>query len=581
MPEQLEHFRAHNSEQLREQLEHRHRESHAKLGDHLLFSGLINAEQLQQALARQHRSHGKRLGEIMVEQKLLSQMQLDELLMQQLDVPQVLLASFDVDARALERVPESVARRYRILPLMLHGDHVVVATETILPHDVLESLRFVTERHITQVLAEPGSIEKALNDHYLRQVDSDDLARYELSLEHNDDEQRLWREAEQLAQQQPIVKLVDSMIRNAVAQKTSDIHVLPTPEGFTLLYRIDGTLIRVRDFPKSLLPPVVSRIKILSRLNIAERRLPQDGRIHYNDAGMAIDLRVSVIPVQFGESIVVRLLNKNEGLRKLSQIGFAPPDEARLRDLLDRSHGIILVTGPTGSGKSTTLYAALQEVAKTNVNVITVEDPIEYEMSGMRQIQLIPSINFSFPQALRHILRHDPDVVMIGEMRDLETCKIAVESALTGHLVFSTLHTNDAASTITRLLEIGIEPYMIRAALIGVLAQRLVRRNCQQCLEAETIKPLMRINLDLPPDEVFYRGKGCDQCHNTGFSGRLAVYELLTLDDAIRNIIHHGSSADEIRSLAVNHGMTLMQQHGVALARQKLVSIGEIYRSCM
>ena len=568
-------------EQLRQLLESGHSNGHQKLGHHLLDAGLIQPEQLHHALNLQHASQGRRLGEIMLEQGLLQPVDLEDALHRQLEVPKAHLSSFEIDPEIVKLLPESSARRYHVMPMMLFGDALVLATESLLTQEALDSLRFVTQRKILQALVEPGEISQAIEEYYLHEVGGDDLQRYEKTIEPHEEEQRVWREAEQQAKQQPIVKLVDSMIRNAIVQKTSDIHILPGKETFLLQYRIDGTLVKVRDFPKTLLPPVVSRIKILSRLNIAERRMPQDGRLTYNQGGQEVDLRVSIIPMQFGESIVIRLLNKNAGLRRLSQIGFGEIDEARLRDLLNRSHGIILVTGPTGSGKSTTLYAALQEVAKNNVNIITVEDPIEYELAGMRQIQLIPSINFSFPQALRAILRHDPDVVMIGEMRDLETCKIAVESALTGHLVFSTLHTNDAASTIVRLLEMGIEPYMIRAALIGVLAQRLVRKNCQHCLEPEQLTPLMRINLGLDEHETFYRGRGCEHCHNSGFSGRAAVYELLTLDESIRDIIHHGASSDEIRSQALRHGMTPMPQHGVDLARQKLVSIAEVYRSCM
>lgn len=580
MPDKLMQ-RAQNPEQLHELLDQSHNCSHQKLGHHLLDAGLIQPEQLHHALDLQHANKGRRLGEIMLDEGLLEPLQLEDALYRQLEVPKVTLANFEINRDIVKLLPESTARRYQVMPLMLHGDALVLATENLQPQEALDSLRFVSQRHILQALVDSGEVADAIEEYYLREVGGDDLQRYEKDIEPHEEEQRIWREAEQQAKQQPIVKLVDSMIRNAIVQKCSDIHILPGKETFMLQYRIDGTLVKIRDFPKSLLPPVVSRIKILSRLNIAERRMPQDGRLTYNQGGQEVDLRISIIPMQFGESIVIRLLNKNAGLRRLSQIGFAEADEARLRDLLNRSHGIILVTGPTGSGKSTTLYAALQEVAKTNVNIITVEDPIEYELPGMRQIQLIPAINFSFPQALRAILRHDPDVVMIGEMRDLETCKIAVESALTGHLVFSTLHTNDSASTIVRLLEMGIEPYMIRAALIGVLAQRLVRKNCPHCLQEEELTPLMRLNLDLSADEVFYRGKGCEHCHNSGFAGRAAVYELLTLDETIRNIIHHGSSSDEIRSLATHNGMTPMPQHGVALARQKLVSIAEVYRSCM
>jgi type IV pilus assembly protein PilB len=374
---------------------------------------------------------------------------------------------------------------------------------------------------------------------------------------------------------------VDSVLQTAIMRNASDIHIRPEATHFDLLYRIDGAMQKLKEYPKTLLPAVVGRIKILSRLNIAERRLPQDGRITYHQDQNKIDLRISIIPVQYGESIVIRVLNKSQGLRTIKQIGFQENDEAKFQDLLDRSHGIVLVTGPTGSGKTTTLYAALHEVVKNNVNVITVEDPIEYELAGTRQIQLISAINFSFPQALRHILRHDPDVIMIGEMRDAETCKIAVESALTGHLVFSTLHTNDAASSITRLMEIGVEPYMIRATVIGILAQRLVRKNCPHCLEEEVVSPMMRKNLHLGENEKFYQGKGCEHCHQTGFSGRLAVYELLVVNEKIRDLIQAGMSSDELTRVAIESGMTPISENGLKQARLKTTSIAEVYRACM
>jgi type IV pilus assembly protein PilB len=279
--------------------------------------------------------------------------------------------------------------------------------------------------------------------------------------------------------------------------------------------------------------------------------------------------------------VVIRILDKSAGLRSVDEIGFKDSDKARFLDLIRRSYGIILVTGPTGSGKTTTLYAALQAVKKENVNIITVEDPIEYELGKTRQIQLLPQINFGFPQALRHILRHDPDVIMIGEMRDLETCKIAVESALTGHLVFSTLHTNDAASTLVRLLEIGIAPYMIRSAVIGVLAQRLVRKNCPHCRVEEKIDPLLAENLGLKPGEKFLRGAGCEQCHFTGFAGRMAIYELMVMNDQIRSRVAEGVASDEFRHLAVESGMIPLPVNGVEQARTGNVSIAEIYRACM
>jgi type IV pilus assembly protein PilB len=442
----------------------------------------------------------------------------------------------------------------------------------------LELLRFTVEHPIQFVLTSPEDLTLAIKNNYqeFQTVQELDIPTPELI-----DEQRIWRDAEQMAKQAPLVQLINSIILDAINQRASDIHIRPSEKTFELLYRIDGSLLSIRQFKSSLLPAVVSRIKILSSLNIAEHRLAQDGRIRIKDKSQSVDLRVSIIPVQYGESIVIRILNKKEGLRSINEIGFKPNDKERFVDLIKRSYGIILVTGPTGSGKSTTLYAALQEVEKDRVNVITVEDPIEYELSNTRQIQINPAINFGFPQALRHILRHDPDVIMIGEMRDVETCKIAVESALTGHLVFSTLHTNDASSALVRLMEIGIAPYLIRSAVIGVLAQRLVRRNCPECLEEEVVSTLMRKNLTLDEHEKFYRGTGCKSCRQTGFKGRLAIYELLIMDEELRTTINAGVASDYYRKLALKNGMVSLPVNGVEQARTKQVSIAEVYRACM
>jgi type IV pilus assembly protein PilB len=348
-----------------------------------------------------------------------------------------------------------------------------------------------------------------------------------------------------------------------------------------VLFRINGTLVPVRRLRRALLPPVVGRIKILASMNSSEHRLPQDGRIRINENGAGIDLRISIIPSQFGESVVIRVLARTADMRSLDAIGFEAADLAHLRDLLRRSMGIVLVTGPTGSGKTTTLYAALQEVVRQNVNIITVEDPIEYELDNVIQIQINPVIDFSFPKALRHILRHDPDVILIGEMRDYETAKIAVESALTGHLVFSTLHTNDAPSALVRLIEMGVEPYLIRSAVIGVLAQRLVRTNCPHCRVVEPVDTLMRNNLDIGPEDVFWRGAGCDRCHGTGFSGRQAIYELLVMDKQLAERVDVGVSADVYRDSALASRMHSLPANGIKLARTGVVSLAEIYRACM
>jgi type IV pilus assembly protein PilB len=555
--------------------------THEKLGQFLLNEELINADSLRKALHLSSTEGRRKLGEALVEVGALSQDQLDQALLMQLDVPVVDLKQFEIDPQILNCLSGEIARRYQALPLMLHEDSLVIVSPGLLSQEAHDILRFFSERFIINVVAEGDAVRQAIADNYLSEHQDADLSKFEQDLESQDAESQALRDAEFMARQQPIVRLVDSVLQTAIMRNASDIHIRPEATHFDLLYRIDGAMQKLKEYPKTLLPAVVGRIKILSRLNIAERRLPQDGRITYHQDQNKIDLRISIIPVQYGESIVIRVLNKSQGLRTIKQIGFQENDEAKFQDLLDRSHGIVLVTGPTGSGKTTTLYAALHEVVKNNVNVITVEDPIEYELAGTRQIQLISAINFSFPQALRHILRHDPDVIMIGEMRDAETCKIAVESALTGHLVFSTLHTNDAASSITRLMEIGVEPYMIRATVIGILAQRLVRKNCPHCLEEEVVSPMMRKNLHLGENEKFYQGKGCEHCHQTGFSGRLAVYELLVVNEKIRDLIQAGMSSDELTRVAIESGMTPISENGLKQARLKTTSIAEVYRACM
>jgi len=502
------------------------------------------------------------------------------------DIPKVDLTHFESTPAIANLLASAVVERYRVVPIMMWRDAVVLAVADLLEEDAFGVLRFALQRHFVLVRASGVQIDETINRLYRSAQEAEELRSLnELAVEQErhaeSDDQRIWRDAEHVAKRAPIVNLVDSLLDDAVRMRASDLHLRPGKDEFEVLFRIDGTLVPMRSLRAALLPAVVSRIKILSSLDITERRLPQDGRIRLEIAEKVVDLRVSIIPVQHGESVVIRVLDKGAGLRSIEDIGFKASDKARFLDLIRRSYGIILVTGPTGSGKTTTLYAALQAVKKENVNIVTVEDPIEYELANTRQIQLLPQVDFGFPQALRHILRHDPDVIMIGEMRDLETCRIAVESALTGHLVFSTLHTNDAASTLVRLLEIGIAPYMIRSAVIGVLAQRLVRKNCPHCRVPETIDALLAENLGLRAGEKFFRGAGCEQCHFTGFAGRMAIYELMVMTDTIRSRVAEGVASDEFRKLAIESGMIALPVNGVEQARTGHVSIAEVYRACM
>ncbi len=543
------------------------------LGELLVKSGDISPEQLEQALAYQHEHPtAGRLGQILLQLRLITPERLTLGIAEQLDIPRVSLADFDLDEEALLLVPEEVARRYQAIPLMSLDDRLLVATPDPTRADLLHVLMFVTGRQVEALLADGHEVDEAINRRYggatALQLPENDAEEQSLSL----------HRIKQLAEDKPTVRFVNTLLEDAISRHASDIHLMPGRTEVRILMRIDGVLVEVRRIKPSNLSAIVSRIKIIGGMNIAERRLPQDGRHLVRREGRSIDLRLSVIPTVHGESVVIRILDTNQGLKTLDQIGFSERDSERFRNLVSHNQGILLVTGPTGSGKSTTLYAALNLIRASGVNIITVEDPVEYQIEGIRQIQVKPQIGYTFARALRHILRHDPDVIMVGEIRDQETALMATESALTGHLVLSTLHTNSAATTITRLLEIGIAPYLLNASLLGVLAQRLVRRNCPHCLVEEQVPGHVREALGLDAAERFYVGQGCEHCRNLGFSGRMAAYELLEVTPALRALIEPSVSAQAIEAQAVRDGMRCLTDSALNLARQRLIALAEVYR---
>jgi type IV pilus assembly protein PilB len=369
------------------------------------------------------------------------------------------------------------------------------------------------------------------------------------------------------------------MISGAARRRASDIHLRPSAEGAELLFRIDDEMVPVRRFLRALVPAIGSRIKVLANMNLAEHRRPQDGRCSFVlDDGRSIDLRMSVLPAIFGESVVVRLLDTQESLKSLEEIGFTEKDHHLVTDLMNRSHGMFLATGPTGCGKSTTLYAMLLELRKQRINILTIEEPVEFYINDIQQMQVNRAVGFTFASAMRNFLRHDPDVIMVGEIRDRETADIAVESALTGHLLLSTLHTNTAAATVTRMLDLGVEAYLLRASLLGVLSQRLVRLTCPHCKEEEQAPAWMRESLEVEPDEVFYFGRGCRHCDGLGVRKRAAVYELLEVTPEIRRLIVPGAEADRIHEKALEQGMRPLTQSAVAMAREGRISLTEAYR---
>lgn len=517
-------------------------------------------------------------GQWIQKQGIITASEYAQLLARSFALPFAKLTSFDIDLKVIDIVPEEIARKYKLIPLFLHQGAIVVAMSNPACKEAADTLDFITGRLFEPVVATADDIDIAITKYYgaseeQEVIDTIVNAQNALTLKY-----QTHLEEFKLGQEKPTVRLVRHIIIDAIKNRASDIHLRPHEKHVELLFRIDGILVKIRNFSRDLLQAIVSRIKIIGGMNIAEHRLPQDGQTRIVHDERTIDLRLSVIPSIHGESVVIRILDKTGSIKTLTEIGFSEIDEKQFASLVTRSNGIILVTGPTGCGKSTTLYAALEEVKKTNRNIITVEDPVEYHIEGITQIQVNQAIDYTFARALRHILRHDPDVIMVGEMRDVETAKMAVESSLTGHIVLSSLHTNSAATSITRLLEMGIDAYLVNASLLAILAQRLVRKNCIHCIEIENMSIEFRKSLNVSDEEVFYRGKGCEHCHGSGYRGRMAVYELLVATSALRALIVPNVNAAIIEQQAINDGMVPLTQMALSMARDKKTSLEEVYR---
>lgn len=565
-----------NSDELKKHQQTYYQFTSMHLGEVLQELGLATAEDIAAALQEQKYSH-KRLGDILVDKGLVSREQVLQGLCQRFGVPFVNLRKFDIDPKAVNALPAHFARKHMVMPVLLDGDRLMVALPDPSDSELINMVRFITGKVLEFCISSTEDIAYAISNYYgsqEMQTALDDITVFVA-----DEPFHLDADAEEaMGNERPVVQLVQSVISDAMVRQASDIHIRPRESVVDLFFRVDGVLQRVRSFSKKLLPALVSRIKIVGNMDISEHRLPQDGRsrIHYLDK--TVDLRLSVIPTIHGESVVIRLLDTQFALKSLEALGFEQDDAEKLRHMLTRTSGIFLVTGPTGSGKSTTLYTALDHIKSTNVNIITVEDPVEYHVDSIAQIQVNHDTGYTFARALRHILRHDPDVIMVGEIRDEETAKMAVESALTGHLVLSTLHTNDAASTVTRLIEIGVPSYLVNSALVGVLAQRLVRCNCPRCEAEEKVDPEIRKVLGISAEESFKKGQGCDFCHNTGVSGRMAVYELLEMTPRLRSSLNQQLSSDEIAKIALQDGMKPLTENALKAARQGKIPLSEVYR---
>ncbi len=544
-----------------------------RIGEILMEQGYITSAQLEEALEEQ-KITGEKLGEIMIRKGWISQEVLNQALANQAGVSTFDLSTYIIDPEVIKLIPEEVATKYKVVPVFRIDNTLTVAMVDPNNVFVIDELSRITGCIIEPVLADEIAIRKAHDQYYggagtiqeiISSIDKEKLA-----------------EGEKLGEEAPIVKLVNMLIVEAVQSNASDIHIEPEEKFVGVRYRIDGILRRRTFLPKDLQPAVISRLKIMSGLDIAEKRIPQDGRIIMKVANKDIDFRVSTCPTVHGENVVLRILDKSSVNIGLEKLGFPPRELELFRELIFQPYGIILVTGPTGSGKTTTLYSALQKINREEVNIMTVEDPVEYQFPRIRQVQVNVKAGLTFASALRSFLRQDPDVIMVGEIRDLETAEIAVQAALTGHLVLSTLHTNDSPSAFTRLIDMGVEPFLVSSSILGVLAQRLVRKVCSKCKEEYTPPQPLLDDLglgNLASESIkFVKGRGCKLCNSSGYKGRIGIFELLKVTPQIQELVLRRASADEIGNIAKNEGMKSLREAAIDKLLEGVTTPEEVMR---
>jgi type IV pilus assembly protein PilB len=548
-----------------------------QLGDILLEDGLVTQQQLFDAYD-EHQRLGRALGRVLVDSGVLTESQLVAALAQQIGMRFVDLTDFAVDGAALLLVPQAVCRRYNALPIGWDDGHLLVAMSDPANVFALDDIRSITNADVRPVVATKSDVVAAINRYFRADSDLDDLT---MALDQEEDENLAG--LKEVTEEAPIVKFVNLLITQAINDRASDIHIEPNERDLRVRFRIDGVLHDIMRSPRNIQSGVISRLKIMAEINIAERRIPQDGRLSVTVGGKKIDLRVATLPTVWGEKVVMRVLDNSTAMLTLSDLGFSQDNYDRYSTSFTKPYGMILVTGPTGSGKSTTLYATLNIVSRPEVNVITVEDPVEYRIPGINQVQTNVKAGLTFAAALRSILRSDPDVVLIGEVRDHETAQIAIEAALTGHLVLTTLHTNDAPSAITRLIEMGIEPFLVGSAMDAVLAQRLARRLCSKCKEAYVPEPGVLLSSRYPwqdgePIPTLYRPIGCSACSKTGYKGRLALHEVMAVTEEIERMAVTGASAVDIKKIATQQGMRSLRLDGMDKVLLGVTSLEEILR---
>lgn len=564
-----------------------------KIGNLLVRSGVITQEQLDHALSIQSKRGGL-IGKIMVKEGFIDSKSLYEFLEKQMGVKFVDLDSIEFDENAIKLVTPNIARMHKLIPFKKTETTLKVAMSDPMNIFSIDDLRLTTGLEIVPCLAEEELINKYLDIYFdksskkkvepetkIAQLDEEIKKVNEkiaVEIKESEEEDEIVDISD--LENAPIVKMVNIIFQKAIASRASDIHIEPQEDSVLVRYRIDGQLVEIMRHDKKIMPSMSARIKIISGLNIAEKRIPQDGRIALNIDGKNYDLRVSILPTMFGEKIVMRIADKDGFNVTKQQLGFFEDDMEKFDRIISNPHGIILVTGPTGSGKSTTLYTALKELCKPNVNILTVEDPVENTIKGINQVQVNVKAGMTFAAALRAFLRQDPDIIMVGEIRDGETAEIATRSAITGHLVFSTLHTNDAASSITRMIDMGIEPFLMSSSVVGVLAQRLVRRLCPKCKEVMELDDYARDILDLKEGEevTIYKAKGCPECNNMGYKGRIAVYEIMEVNREIREMIARNENSDTIKDVAIKNGMKTLRMNSARLVKDGVTTIDEMLK---
>lgn len=559
----------------------------SRLGDILVKNNIITSEQLTAALQEQKMSGGQsKLGSVLVKQGLVKESDLVSFLSRQYGVPTISLADYDIDPTVIKIIPPEVVQKYNVIPVNRAGSTLIVAVSDPSNLFAIEDIKFMTSYNVEMVVTGESDIKGAIDKYYDQSASladvMDNLDMEDLELVDTEEEVDV-SSLERATEDAPVVKLVNLILMDAIKKKASDIHIEPYEKTFRVRYRIDGVLYEVMKPPMKLKNAITSRIKIMAELDIAERRLPQDGRIKIKlGGGRDMDYRVSCLPTLFGEKIVLRLLDKSNLQTDLTKLGYEPEALAHFKREIHKPFGMVLVTGPTGSGKTVSLYSALAELNKVTENISTAEDPVEFNFAGINQVQMHEDIGLNFAAALRSFLRQDPDIIMIGEIRDFETAEIAVKAALTGHLVLSTLHTNDAPATINRLLNMGIEPFLVASAVNLITAQRLARRVCGECKEKEDIPVQALIDAGVPPGEaseyICYRGRGCPNCSNTGYKGRVGFYQVMPMLEPIRELILNGANTAEIKRESMRLGIKTMRQSGLTKVKEGVTSLEEVLR---